>query len=173
MRAKEPKSVPNPSYGRTAARGHRLPSAVLVKVRTEYGGHCIVCRRWIDEGACAVGLYVRPFAHPDPRRFPFADEILCPWCADLSHEDLRRGIIRCIRQRLREAGRDLEICPEATGLDAINRMIDVECTTEAARQMATACAELLLRPGEEWTPTSHPVAEWNGSSRERRIPAGR
>lgn len=156
MRAKEPRSVPNPSYGRKAARGHRLPSAVLVKVRTEYGGHCIVCRRWIDEGACAVGLYVRPFDLPDPKRFRFADEILCPWCADLSHEQMRHAIIRSIHKRLATARSDLMKCPTATGFDAINRMIDVECATEAARRMTTACGDLMLKPGEEWTPTSHP-----------------
>lgn len=157
MRAsKEPRSVPNPAYGQEAAECHRTPTAVLVKISTSNGGKCACCERYMNEGDCAVGLYVRTYDGRNVRHFAFADEILCPWCAELPEAEVNRHLVRSIGAQLKEARATFAECAEDEDIVHAVAMSGLESQIERARLFATAVSDLILKPGEQWTPTSHP-----------------
>jgi hypothetical protein len=153
----EPRSVPNPSYGKPNADGHRYPSAVLVKVVTSDGGLCECCGQDMDTGACAVALYVKPYDGVHAvRSFAFSDLILCPWCAELPEEEMRSKLLDGVRRYLALTKEALTKHIRDKEEEGPGDVCGIEFSAECARLLATACTGLILKPGEAWTPTSHP-----------------
>lgn len=168
MRAsKEPRSVPNPAYNQEAAELHRTPNAILVKVTTSIGGPCVCCERDMAEGDCAVGLYVKPYDRRNARQFSFSEYILCPWCAELPEGAIRRHLVRGIGKQLKDARAEFCECAEDEDIVYAVAMSGLETGIERARLFATAVSGLILKPGEGWTPTSHPHAPMSEERKAR------
>lgn len=148
-----PDTLPLPIGHGACERGFMPPSARLLKTVIADDAVCIACERYLYGDSCAVALY-----HSRRGQFHHEGHMLCPWCAEQPSGILRVSLLKAMRRILLSAAADLEDAgAEIERYNGFSCNVDNAGTAaQTAEHLAISCSCIILKDGEEWTPTSHP-----------------